>query len=265
MTTYRHKDKANADPGSAGTVESLNELLALDGEAFIRCAYKTLLLRDADPGGLVNYLGFLEAGVSKLDIVDELRSSIEGRRRNVPLAGAQPVASDAELPDIHSSSIAKDIDQLLKVDGQQFVESAYMTLFHRQADVQGLRHYVPILRRRGGKAEVLRQLVSSEEYARHQTPLPGMTSWLAAQPRPRMRILDGLSRLFGSTGTNVLEAADGVPNGKRADSRPRPEASATPPVKPAKTYPAPQPANRAARALMTLTPYEDRAARREHD
>jgi len=264
LNTYRPKDKAKIDPDSAKTVTNLDELLALDREMFVRCAYRTLLLRDADPGGLVNYLGFLESGIPKLDIVNELRSSLEGRRHNVELGGVDPAEIDAA--DDRVSATAKDIHQLLALDGQRFVESAYLTLFHRQADIQGLRHYVPLLRRRGGKAEVLRQLVSSEEYAQHQTPLRGMTSWLAVQPRPRMRILDGLSRLFGTTSTaSVQSAGAAASGGKRADASARTEADAVPPVKSAKTLAAPRPANMAARALMTLTPYKERATRREHE
>jgi hypothetical protein len=264
LTTYRHKDKANAESGSTGTIVSLDELLALDGEMFIRRAYQTLLLRDADPGGLVNYLGFLESGISKLDIVNELRSSIEGRRHNVALAGAAPVAID--VTDGRVGAVAKDIDQLLALDGQRFVDSAYLTLFHRQADVQGLRHYVPLLRRRGGKAEVLRQLVSSEEYAQHQTPLRGMTSWLAVQPRPRIRILDGLSRLFGSSSSSSAQRSnESSSGGKRTETKALAESDAALPIKPATTYAAPLPANRAARALMTLTPYKERAAHRDHE
>jgi len=66
---------------------SADELLDLNDAAFIDCAYKTLLRRNADPGGFNNYLQRLRSGRSKLGIVRDLLSSPEGRTKNVVLQG----------------------------------------------------------------------------------------------------------------------------------------------------------------------------------
>jgi hypothetical protein len=65
----------------------VNDLLALDGDAFVRAAYRTLLGRQPDPGGLGNYVQELNAGVPKLAIVSKLRNSDEGRRHRAVLKG----------------------------------------------------------------------------------------------------------------------------------------------------------------------------------
>jgi hypothetical protein len=66
---------------------SLKQLLALDGEDFVRAAYATIFSRHPDGEGLEHYLSELNAGVSKLALVSRLRESEEGRSKNLPLAG----------------------------------------------------------------------------------------------------------------------------------------------------------------------------------
>lgn len=68
-------------------VHRLQELLRLEGEEFVYSAYVTILNRLPDPGGLVNYLGELQSGIGKLEIVVRLRNSPEGRKASSPLRG----------------------------------------------------------------------------------------------------------------------------------------------------------------------------------
>ncbi|HWW20445.1 MAG TPA: DUF4214 domain-containing protein, partial [Steroidobacteraceae bacterium] len=65
----------------------VKDLLTLEGEAFVRAAYLTLLGREPDPGGLGNYVRELNAGVRKLAILSKLRNSDEGRRHRATLRG----------------------------------------------------------------------------------------------------------------------------------------------------------------------------------
>ncbi len=67
---------ANSPTGAA---KSLDELLSLYDERFVRCAYWTLLRREADPGGLANYLRQLRRGAAKVQLIVELADSEEGR------------------------------------------------------------------------------------------------------------------------------------------------------------------------------------------
>ncbi|MES2682533.1 MAG: methyltransferase domain-containing protein [Pseudomonadota bacterium] len=72
----RKADLKKAKPGSVFTVE---ELLALDGEQFINGAYLAALKRSPDEGGRKNYLAKLEGGATKAAILIDLAVSDEGR------------------------------------------------------------------------------------------------------------------------------------------------------------------------------------------
>jgi hypothetical protein len=65
----------------------VNELLALDGAAFIASAYQTLLNREVDPEGFRIYLTLLQGGWTKLHIAKALFESKEGRKVIPPLSG----------------------------------------------------------------------------------------------------------------------------------------------------------------------------------
>jgi GT2 family glycosyltransferase len=65
----------------------LPTLMGLDGSLFVQAAYRALLLREADDQGLAFYTAELEAGGGKLEILESLRKSGEGRARGVELAG----------------------------------------------------------------------------------------------------------------------------------------------------------------------------------
>jgi FkbM family methyltransferase len=91
-----HLSNAGAAPLTAQTVSppvplpramQLQELLALEGEDFVRAAYATILSRGTDPGGLTNYLAELNAGSSKVSILWRLCRSAEGRRQGAVLSG----------------------------------------------------------------------------------------------------------------------------------------------------------------------------------
>ncbi|MHB8473436.1 MAG: glycosyltransferase family 4 protein [Gammaproteobacteria bacterium] len=67
---------------------SVKELLSLHDEAFIRCAYATILRRDPDPEGLRHFLARLRNGESRRAILAGIRLSPEGlQRENVLLPG----------------------------------------------------------------------------------------------------------------------------------------------------------------------------------
>lgn len=78
--------QAHAD----GDISSLEQLLALDGEDFVRRAYKKILLREADGSGLATYLNLLRSGKGKPAVVRSLALSEEGRSKGAQLLGLQP-------------------------------------------------------------------------------------------------------------------------------------------------------------------------------
>lgn len=66
----------------------LDDFLVFHDELFVKNAYQGILLREADPGGLENYLTRLRDGLSnKVDILGSLRYSREGRNHAVKVKG----------------------------------------------------------------------------------------------------------------------------------------------------------------------------------
>jgi GT2 family glycosyltransferase len=81
-------------PLSDAKPTDLSTLLTMEGRRFVEHAYATLLLRPADEGGLRTYLTELEAGAHKVDILEALALSPEGRSRDVKLAGLEMAMSE---------------------------------------------------------------------------------------------------------------------------------------------------------------------------
>jgi GT2 family glycosyltransferase len=63
----------------------LHDLLRLPDAAFVEAAYRMVLGRPVDASGRANYLQELRAGVGRLEVLNELLQSAEGRRVNAPL------------------------------------------------------------------------------------------------------------------------------------------------------------------------------------
>lgn len=84
------------DPASFSNARAtdLPTLLALEGRSFVEHAYATLLLRPADEGGLRTYVDELNGGANKVDILEALALSPEGRARDVKLAGLDEALAD---------------------------------------------------------------------------------------------------------------------------------------------------------------------------
>ena len=78
-----HTD-AIAAPGAA---KDLDGLLRRQDSEFVRCAYLTLLKRPPDPSGFDYYLGRLRDGSPKLEILHEIRHSLEARAAAVDVPG----------------------------------------------------------------------------------------------------------------------------------------------------------------------------------
>jgi hypothetical protein len=71
----------------AQSIRSIDELLTLRGEAFVREAYRIVLNRAVDDEGLKNYMNALRTGKSKVQIISSLKKSAEGRKVSGRLRG----------------------------------------------------------------------------------------------------------------------------------------------------------------------------------
>ncbi|MGF6987080.1 hypothetical protein QFZ99_006621 [Paraburkholderia atlantica] len=81
--------KVSSRADSRRVAASVNELLSETDEAFINCAYRTLLRREPDVNGFGYYVQRLRNGIEKSEIIAQLALSKEGRARNVDLPGLQ--------------------------------------------------------------------------------------------------------------------------------------------------------------------------------
>ncbi len=79
---------------SAVTIE---ELFSYQDEDFICCSYNTLLGRSPDKEGLIHYLKKLRNGASKIEILNQLNSSKEGRARRISVLGLKELLSTHKL------------------------------------------------------------------------------------------------------------------------------------------------------------------------
>jgi O-antigen chain-terminating methyltransferase len=79
---------ASAPPQAVnGRAPHLRNLLNLHDHEFVAQAYRTVLGREPDLGGMDYYLRLLRDGRSKVEIIGRLRLSREGRRRGVRVRG----------------------------------------------------------------------------------------------------------------------------------------------------------------------------------
>ena len=80
--------------------QNLAELLQYHDRQFIECAYLTLLGRHPDITGMKYYLGRLQSGVSKIQILDQILSSTEGKRSSANLPGLRTAIQRFKLSKI---------------------------------------------------------------------------------------------------------------------------------------------------------------------
>lgn len=73
--------------GPTQQVDSTNELLELEGTAFIKAAYLALLGREVDEEGGNNYARRMRDGWSKMSLIKGLALSDEGKAHGMKLAG----------------------------------------------------------------------------------------------------------------------------------------------------------------------------------
>jgi hypothetical protein len=178
-------------------IAGLPDWFSLEGEAFVRQAYQRLLDRPGDATGVQNYTTQLLAGLSKAQLVSELESSPEGRmvaRRRAIGAGAGPARAGfanhqrstpaASAPQASAAQISaaapRHVNDLMNFHGAMFVKAAYLALFKREADAEGLARYVEVLRSGYSRSYVLDALATSPEASEKSSDLPGLTSLLAA-------------------------------------------------------------------------------------
>jgi hypothetical protein len=169
----------------------LQHVLALDGPEFLGQAYLLTLGRPVDPEGFRNYDAQLRAGTSKLSILNELRASQEGRA----YSGANALS---EAP-------ANQLEQVLGLEGPEFLGQAYLLMLGRPIDPEGFRNYAAQLRAGASKLSILAELRGSQEGRAYGANAPDPMALLSQVPHAvalPAASLQELLRMNGSTFVN---------------------------------------------------------------
>jgi hypothetical protein len=186
-------------------------MMALDDEAFVRQAYLRLLGRGADADGLSSYLQQLQHGLSRAEAYQALASSEEAQRYEArrqqmrrSLAVSAPMArSTAMMPaptwwpalapvswDGPAPEVAH-VNELLELEGADFVKAAYVALLGRGADVDGGNNYLKRLRDGWSRMSVVKGLHHSEEGKAFGQKLPGLAKALQRYNKAQRRSWGG--------------------------------------------------------------------------
>jgi hypothetical protein len=166
-------------------INSVRDLLALDGTEFIQQAYRCVLGREADPAGLRDYGARLAAGTSKEQLVADMRCDPEGQRQRASLQGLDDLVRRVQTG--HDSFGDVSLDDLLTLHGDVFVRAAYLVLFKREPDPQGQARYVEVLRAGFSNMHVLKALYEAPEAREKAAALPGLPKAVASYKRAQGR------------------------------------------------------------------------------
>jgi Domain of unknown function (DUF4214) len=128
---------------------ALGDLLQGNDDQFVRGAYLAVLGRSVDSGGLDTYSTLLANGKSRVEVLIELRRSLEGEARAAVLAGL---------------TTATSVEELLAYEDYGFVSCAYQTLLIRPVDAEALVRCVTELRHGAPRLQLLREILDSHEF-----------------------------------------------------------------------------------------------------
>lgn len=126
------------DRQSQETNMTLDELLLLPNESFLRSAYRAILGREPDELGLRHYLKRIVLGHSKASILYEIAQSHE----------AKTYACHGDL-----ASLSDDV----------FIDVIYQRLLGRTPDTDGKKHYLDKLKGRRARQRVIQDINNSME------------------------------------------------------------------------------------------------------
>lgn len=161
---------------------SLAELLSLEGAQFVHVTYATILGREADPAGEAHYLERLNRGVPKIQIINEISQSPEGKllsdslpdlrrqlnrfRRASLHLGKQKAAAAIEASVVEQSK-RPHVKEFMRYHDEEFVNVVFRYYLGRQPDHQGLGAYVAQLRSGISRQQVLLDVANSVEARKH--------------------------------------------------------------------------------------------------
>lgn len=104
--------------------------------------------------------------------------------------------------DLHE---ALALDELLKLNGQAFIEKAYQIILNREADIEGIRYYVNRLRLGFSKNSLIYQLCMSSEGRLKMNDIPGLEAVVKLQQQLQHPLIGWLHRIKHPNESNNLK------------------------------------------------------------
>ncbi len=175
----RQPVRAGASTANPVAASSLSDLLALEGAEFVRQAYRCVLGREADPSGLSGYLQRLEAGTSRSQLVADLRCDPEGKAFDSKMPGLDDWVKLVQ----HKSTVA----DVLTWQGPMFLVAAYVALFEREPDPDGLARYMGLLKAGASRTFVLMELANSPEAREKASAIRGLENAIAVYKKAQRK------------------------------------------------------------------------------
>jgi hypothetical protein len=221
--------------------QSAAQLLELDDQWFVHCAYWTLLGREPDPGGLVHYVQRLRAGEAKSEILRNLCSSDEYQKRRTPLPGLEEVLAGSPAPERESGHevphapppTPDELHGLMALDGAEFVDAVYRALLGREADPAGRAFYLKALEEQGDKRRIVAQVLLSDEFSRRKIDAHAIAELLEIRLLRRTGLREKLLGIFKRSAAKSAAKADGAaPRPAGASPAPAPQGERMPAVAP---------------------------------
>lgn len=160
-------------------VESVDDLLRMEGADFVSQAYRSILGRDADATGLREYATRLKTGLDKRQLIADMRCDPEGQGYAAQLPGVDDLVREVQAAGPKPKS-STNLRSLLNLEGQEFIDAAYGALFRRNPDSSGAARYLELLSAGRSKLLILKLLLESPEAAEKHSHIPGLSKklWL---------------------------------------------------------------------------------------
>lgn len=202
----RQPARAGASTANPVAASSLADLLALEGAEFVRQAYRCVLGREADPSGLSGYVQRLEAGTSRSQLVADLRCDPEGKAFDSKMPGLDDWVKLVQ----HKSTVA----DVLTWHGPMFLVAAYVALFEREPDPDGLARYMGLLKAGASRTFVLTELANSPEAREKASDIRGLENAIAVYKKAQRKSWRGWYC------RNVLGAESDLPSDRERRAMP---------------------------------------------
>ena len=154
---------------------AISGILSLEYDSFVEAAHITCLDRKPTAAEKSASLQRLNAGCGKIALLRDLSNSQEAKDRGLqqPDDLAAILANGGLYPDL--------LDEFFALDEVAFIHFSYRTLLRREADDDGLKHFIASLRRGRSRLEVLDKLLQSAEARAKAVEVPGLRRAIGQQ------------------------------------------------------------------------------------